>query len=80
LVVWEARNSPDGLLHGGGSSVEGLIGASPCKTVRCPTRGLRRSMETRGNSGMGCRGWAWPEVIGDGEASLLAAAAARVLQ
>jgi hypothetical protein len=56
LVVWVARNSPDGLLHGGGSSMERLIGASPCKPVRCPARGSKSSVETRGNSGMGCQG------------------------
>jgi hypothetical protein len=55
-VVWEARNSLDGPLHGGGSSVERLIGASPCKPVRCPTRGSKSSVETRGNSGTGSRG------------------------
>jgi hypothetical protein len=49
-------DSPDGLLHGGGSLVEMLISASPCKPVRCPACGSKSSMETRGNTGTGCWG------------------------
>jgi hypothetical protein len=40
----------------GHSTVERLIDASPCKPVRCPARGSKSSVETRGNSGTGCRG------------------------